>query len=514
MTDPMMDFFDDPNLFVGGLEGLSDEGFTSGPVSLVDELNLSAGFEPLQVEPLGIGKHPGIVPTTSSQSLTFEQQISHFEAMKTPHPIGQAFPASEGGASGAVMSQHAQFHSSPAQQAPQSNGLFPDSSPMWGNQDQNGNSFHQLPPQQPAHHPHLNQPHHHHLQQPQQHVAAQPLHQHSKAFPEHHDFDFYQGNLAPKQQQPQQNPHGLPHSLPLNADGSRNGSPFHHGGAANAMNQPAKAYLDAHGTSFSGGAPQQQQQSRMLSCQGAQKFPGPAEDMSLPFSCSPALSSCSVSSSVAYPPPQYSFPGQPPAPAPAVSAKPAGASALHASMPDFSGAGDAFSLLPGMGQQQEQQEPVSQAGKCPFQALHQPRQAQRSYNSSGMFSQDMGCYSGAMSQHPSNQQGSCQAAIPAVTAGNGYQALDENLLQQVGGHSGGFGELEAPDLLGDDLLPQLEAALSQETPLEHQDDSNCSWTNGNQEEDEDSSFSVNYELKVRLGVCLTNLCCPVKGICA
>lgn len=55
--------------------------------------------------------------------------------------------------------------------------------------------------------------------------------------------------------------------------------------------------------------------------------------------------------------------------------------------------------------------------------------------------------------------------------------------------------LEAPDLLDEDFLPQLEAALSQH------EDSNCSWTNGSQgdgdmEEQEEEALSIHYEVQV------------------
>uniref|UniRef100_W5MK45 Chromodomain helicase DNA binding protein 9 n=1 Tax=Lepisosteus oculatus TaxID=7918 RepID=W5MK45_LEPOC len=182
-----MDFFDDPSLFVGGLDGLSDEGFAgSGPVSLVDELNLGAEFEPLQVEPLGGGKHPGMAPPPASASsqagLPFEQQLGQFDVLKGPLPLGQPFSLAEGGAAGGGRNAlHPQYHSSPVHQPPQPNGLFPDSSPMWGNQEQSGNVFHQPAPsqssqlgqQQHQQHHHHHHHHHHHLPQPQ-YMSSQP----------------------------------------------------------------------------------------------------------------------------------------------------------------------------------------------------------------------------------------------------------------------------------------------------------------------------------------------------
>lgn len=45
--------FDDANLFGETLEGLPDDAFVQpGPVSLVDELNLGAEFEPLHIDSL------------------------------------------------------------------------------------------------------------------------------------------------------------------------------------------------------------------------------------------------------------------------------------------------------------------------------------------------------------------------------------------------------------------------------------------------------------------------------
>nr|XP_015223913.1 PREDICTED: chromodomain-helicase-DNA-binding protein 9-like [Lepisosteus oculatus] len=238
MTDPMMDFFDDPSLFVGGLDGLSDEGFAgSGPVSLVDELNLGAEFEPLQVEPLGGGKHPGMAPPPASASsqagLPFEQQLGQFDVLKGPLPLGQPFSLAEGGAAGGGRNAlHPQYHSSPVHQPPQPNGLFPDSSPMWGNQEQSGNVFHQPAPsqssqlgqQQHQQHHHHHHHHHHHLPQPQ-YMSSQPGQPPSKGFAEHHDFAYFPSNPQPHAAlHRQQAPHAAPHSLQPALD--RNGSPY------------------------------------------------------------------------------------------------------------------------------------------------------------------------------------------------------------------------------------------------------------------------------------------------
>lgn len=144
MTDPIMDFFDDANLFGGSLvEGLPDDAFSQpGPVSLVDELNLSAEFEPLQVEPLN---HVPI--SQAQQKINDFEQLNQFESLKL-HQMSQSFssPAEN------VLSPHSQFNCSPVHQQNQPNGIFPcvaDGSPMWGHQgstgglNQNGSPFQQ-----------------------------------------------------------------------------------------------------------------------------------------------------------------------------------------------------------------------------------------------------------------------------------------------------------------------------------------------------------------------------------
>ncbi|KPP73239.1 hypothetical protein Z043_107693 [Scleropages formosus] len=494
-----MDFFDDPTLFDGGLEGLPDEGFSAGSVSLVDELNLTAEFEPLQVDSLGAGKHPGLAPSSSSQqNLTFEQQIDHFGALKAPLSVAQPFSVSDSSTngSGTVLAQHVQFHNSPLHQAPQTNGLFPNNSPMWGNQDQNGNAFHQLPQQQSHHHQHLDQ--HRHFQ-----PHLQGLHQHGKAFSEHQDY-FYQGTQAQKQQQQQQQQQQQAyHSQHQSFSPSPecNGALYHHGGITNAYKLP-KSHLGGDSSSFP--CSPQRQQGRMQSCQGNQKYPGSTEDMALPYSrssISSALSACSVSSGAAYSTTQYPLSASRPlasAPVPATTTASPRAATLRSSMPEFSGAGDAFSLLPGMGQQQPQhQGPLNQAGDCPFQGLQLPSQAQGNYGSSEMFSESMSCYPGPGSQHPSGPQGGCEPLIPPANSSNGYEALVENLLPPIEANSEEFEGLEGPDLLGDDLLPQLEPSLNQKAPLGQQEESNYSWTNGSQEK---ANCLMNYAAQVRFRV--------------
>lgn len=80
----------------------------------------------------------------------------------------------------------------------------------------------------------------------------------------------------------------------------------------------------------------------------------------------------------------------------------------------------------------------------------------------------MSCYSSMASPLASEHPQSCGAISV-----NGYQALGEGLLSS-GAHDRDLDDLEPPDLLPD-LLPQLEAALSQ------QDERKCSWTTSSRE---------------------------------
>uniref|UniRef100_A0A8C8T1H5 Chromodomain helicase DNA binding protein 9 n=1 Tax=Pelusios castaneus TaxID=367368 RepID=A0A8C8T1H5_9SAUR len=166
MTDPMMDFFDDANLFSETLEGLSDDAFVQpGPVSLVDELNLGAEFEPLHIDSLN-----HVQDTQTQQKISEFEQLNQYDSLKLQ--VNQSFnsPADS------VLSPHTQFNCSPIHPQNQSNGMFPDvadGSPMWGHQatttvpNQNGSPFHQG-----------------HSQSMQQ----------NKSFVAHHDFALFQAN--------------------------------------------------------------------------------------------------------------------------------------------------------------------------------------------------------------------------------------------------------------------------------------------------------------------------------
>uniref|UniRef100_A0A665VDA6 DNA helicase n=1 Tax=Echeneis naucrates TaxID=173247 RepID=A0A665VDA6_ECHNA len=440
MTDPYslgsaMDFFDDPNLFVGGLDGLDEDAFSSAP-SLVDELNLSSDFEPLQVEPLGPGKHQDIMPPVSTQQVmpAYSQQMDHYIGMKAQNPTGQAFsgPGGTGGGGGGMMrEQHGQYHNAAMSQVPQSNGLFCNSSsPMWANQNQNGNMYHPISQQQ------------------------------------------QQQQLCHQQQQHQLHNQQLHHQLTVG------------GLRFQSRPLPNKSYLDSQNASLSGTCLQQNQpqHSRYQLSRGGQAFSGSVpEDPTLPYpmhssSMVHSLPTCSVSSANAYQPAQYpSYPGEPEMPSlnqrslssASVSGPSTTTAPLTSTVPELSGTVCQFPST-GVMSQQHTRIPVSRAGECPFQALRCSGDTQGNGRSSEMFGESMSCYPSMTSQMPSEQPQSCGAINT-----NGYNALGDSLLPSEGQH-GDLEGLEPPDLLPD-LLPQLEAALSQ------QDDSNCSWANSSLE---------------------------------
>uniref|UniRef100_A0A673JTU8 Chromodomain-helicase-DNA-binding protein 9-like n=1 Tax=Sinocyclocheilus rhinocerous TaxID=307959 RepID=A0A673JTU8_9TELE len=91
MTDPIMDFFDDPSIFGGGLDSLvqDDPGFTSGTVSLDDELHLGPSLEPLQVD-------AGSRSSAIQHGIPYSQPMTHFDTMKAQTSMEQSFPGTEG----------------------------------------------------------------------------------------------------------------------------------------------------------------------------------------------------------------------------------------------------------------------------------------------------------------------------------------------------------------------------------------------------------------------------------
>lgn len=472
-----MDFFDDPNLFVGGLEGLDEDGFSSAP-SLVDELNLSTDFEPLHVEPLGPEKHQGLMaPVSTHQTIpTYSQQMGHYISMKAHNPVGQAFSGPGGtGGGGMITEQHDHYHNPTVSQVPQSNGLFCNSSsPMWGNQDQNGNMYHTLPQQQQLCHQqqqlhnqqlHVRQQQTQHQQhgirqlQQQQSHHQQLFNQHQQMNPQtvsmqqqqHHNFSFHQES------------HTQSHHSQQHVQGQLTvGRPRFHSSAL-----PSKSYLDGQNVSLSGSCLQQQQQQQgsYQLTRGGQDFSGSQpEDPKLPFpmhssSMVHSLPTCSINSPAAYQPAQYpTYPGEP-----EISSLSQQSLSSSSTLPELTGTVCQFS--PASVMSQHNRIPVSQAEDFPF--LCCSGETQGNCKSSEMFGESMRCYN-ITSQLPSEQPQSCGAINT-----NGYQALGESILPPEA-QDGDLEDLEPPDLLPD-LLPQLEAALSQH------DGSNCSWASSSQE---------------------------------
>lgn len=510
-----MDFFDDPNLFVGGLEGLDEDAFPSGP-SLVDELNLSADFEPLHVEPLDAVKHQdGMSPvsTSTQESMpAYSQQMGHCIAIKAQSPMGQGFAGPGGGDGGMIAEQQGQYHRASVSQMPHSNGMFCNSSgAMWGNQDQNGNMYHTLSQQQQQqqlchqqqqlhnHQLHVRQQqtqqqqHHPCHQQQQQHRIQQQLlnqrqHQqiNNQILPlqqqQHHNFSFHQGSRSQSQQQFRHSQHQL----------TVGGQRFH------SRDLATKSYLESHNASV-GGTCLQQQQQQLNSYQltrGGQDFSGSGpEDPNLPFplqssSIAHSLPTCIGNSATAYQPPQYpAYPGETEIlslseqslSSALVSRSTTTTAPITSAVPELSGTVCNYPSTAVVGQEHAR-TPVSQTEDCPFRALRCSGESQGSCNSSEMFGEAMSCYPIMVSQMPSEQPQSC-----GVINTNGYQALEGSLLPSEA-QAGDLDDLEAPDLLPD-LLPQLEASLSQ------QDGSNHSWANASQERENKQRKSPPVEFK-------------------
>ncbi|PIN97322.1 hypothetical protein AB205_0201330 [Aquarana catesbeiana] len=182
MTDPMMDFFDDTHLFDETL-GLSDDAFAQhDAVSLVDELNLGAEFEPLHVDSLN-----HVQDSQTHQKISEFDPLSQFDSIKL-HPVNQSYSSPVE----SVLSPRSQFSCSPIHPPSQGNGIFSDDgSPMWGHQtatsipSQNGSPFHQ-------------------------HGHTQTMHQ-NKGFVTHHDFALFQASEQQRVSapQPQHNRHSI-----------------------------------------------------------------------------------------------------------------------------------------------------------------------------------------------------------------------------------------------------------------------------------------------------------------
>lgn len=423
MTDPIMDLFDEQGLFAGGLEDLSEQGFAVEPVSLVDELGLNPEFEPLRVE-----KPPG------PPGAIFSQPDLAFEPTDT------------------ALSQPPQYQRAPPQRVAPVDRPFPDSSPMWGNQDLAVSPFQQVAPQRAEQLPQSGC-----FQVPQQGLDPQPLPQ----------ADFYPADPSLKQQQ-QVGAHDPSSTLPLNVEHGQ--SPFCQGDTSSALGL-LPAFLHTQSGPLSGGIAQR----------GGQRYPGSA-----------GLSSCLAGSGPAYTP--YSVHGQlaaqPPSSASVIPSDPGPVGGMLSST--FSGMGDEFSFGPEVRQQQS--GPAHPGESCPFQDVEPARQVPGGYGGGELFPEALCGYGGTVTQ----QRATSDLVPPSVTNNNSYQALEESLLRQVEEHASSFEGLDTPDLLGDDLLPQLEAALNQETALVHQESPSYPWPNGNQGDEGVSPFSMSFEAAVSL----------------
>lgn len=500
-----MDFFDDPNLFVGSLDELEEDGFSSAP-SLVDELNLSADFEPLQMAALGPRKHQDMMPPASSQQSlpSYNQPVAQYIGTKAQNSMEQSFSGSHSTECGMIAEQHVQYHNTTINQVPQSNGLFCNNgSPMWGNQDQNGNVFHPLSQQQQqvCHQQLHNQQLHvrQHLQHPGSHQQQQEeqqqqqhrmrlqqlqqrrnhpqqlLNQHqqigtanvSLQQQQHHNFTFHQGGQASSHQQMHHTQQQVQHQLPAREP------QFH------SMSISSKSCLESQNASQSGTCLQtQQQQGNYQLLRRDQSFSRSGlEDPHLSFpmhspSAIHSLTTCSISSANVYQSAEYpAYPGEPEIPSlsqqslsTASKSRPITTAPHTSTVPGLSGATCQFQSTALMSQLHSRTT-ANQTEQCPFRALRCTGETQG--NSSEMFGESVSCYPSIASHLPPKQPLSCGAINT-----NGYQAFRDNFLPSEA-HDGDMEELEPPDLLPD-LLPQLEDDFTK------QDKSSFSWVESSQ----------------------------------
>lgn len=471
-----MDYFGDPSIF--------EDCFTPGHVSLADELDLGSEFDPLQLNAVDAEKHPGLVagslPSANQHGVDYRQQMGQFDGMKVQTSMAQSFPTQGGDSSvgGVFMNEQSHFQNPTMNQAPQTNGLYPNNSPIWG--ERRANAYHhqrlqhqQLQQHQQRHKQHLRQQpfqeqfhhrqgqqrhqfnqQHSHLQQgqqvlsqhqlsaqhqmPHQQINPQTLHRHTKSYPHHTNF-YYQGNVASHQG----------HLGVINSQGS----PFHPG-----VDPQSKSYLDVPMI-----AAPSQQQSGFEMAQTVQGFRGVPDttDNNLGYhvQSSPAaytLSSCSASMASSYASSQYSFPGQPP---PVVTA-----SHPHSTIPPASeiGTRDSSCLFmadPVMEQQQKGsqiQVPRSHPQECPFRTLQPSKPVQDAYGASEMFSEGLSSFSTTNGPFSHEMENSHRVSS------SGFQGLDEvSLLDHQHRGIGAIGERH--NILEEELLPELEAFVQEET---------------------------------------------------
>ena len=415
MTDPMMDFFDDANLFSETLEGLSDDAFVQpGPVSLVDELNLGAEFEPLHIDSLN-----HVQDAQNPQKMSEFDQLNQYDSLKL-HSVNQSFNSSADN----VLSPHSQFSCSPIHPQSQSNGMFPDvadGSPMWGHQtattvsNQNGSPFHQG-----------------HSQSMQQ----------NKSFVAHHDFALFQAN-EPQHQ-----------CASLRLQQSRNNT------GQDALSQP-KDFMEVNAsTSHRVGVnhpppisnPSTSQQP--LSVQQFSQTPS----ASLHF-CgnqegnfggqSPTITPCSVNNSQQFSSP-YSYSSNHISPTSLLQSTTTLSSSQQThSISDFTGS-DAFTSQTGTKQETTEHmlNPNTPLNSNSFQMLHSAH-PQGNFSSSKLSPVNI--------NFPASAGSASQIShFTDPIESNGFTSLDENLLHQVETHNEPFTGLDPDDLLQEDLLPQFD----------------------------------------------------------
>uniref|UniRef100_A0A8C3HRV6 Chromodomain helicase DNA binding protein 9 n=1 Tax=Chrysemys picta bellii TaxID=8478 RepID=A0A8C3HRV6_CHRPI len=416
MTDPMMDFFDDANLFSETLEGLSDDAFVQpGPVSLVDELNLGAEFEPLHIDSLN-----HVQDTQTQQKMSEFEQLNQYDSLKLQ--VNQSFSSP----ADSVLSPHSQFNCSPIHPQNQSNGMFPDvadGSPMWGHQttttvpNQNGSPFHQG-----------------HSQSMQQ----------TKSFVAHHDFALFQAN----EQQHQ--------CASLQSQQSRNNI----NAGQDALNRP-KNFMEVnvsaprrvsvtHPPQIANPSTSQQPLSVQQFSQNASAsihFCGNQEGNF--DGQSPTMTPCSVNNTQQFPSP-YSYSNNHISPTSLLQSSTAlSASQQTHPLSDYTGS-DAFTSQTGTKQETTEHllNPNTPLNSNSFQMLHSAH-PQGSYSSSKLSPVNINFPASAGSASQISHFGD-------PIESNGFSSLDENLLHQVESQAEPFTGLDPEDLLQEDLLPQFD----------------------------------------------------------
>uniref|UniRef100_A0A8C8SX23 Chromodomain helicase DNA binding protein 9 n=1 Tax=Pelusios castaneus TaxID=367368 RepID=A0A8C8SX23_9SAUR len=416
MTDPMMDFFDDANLFSETLEGLSDDAFVQpGPVSLVDELNLGAEFEPLHIDSLN-----HVQDTQTQQKISEFEQLNQYDSLKLQ--VNQSFnsPADS------VLSPHTQFNCSPIHPQNQSNGMFPDvadGSPMWGHQatttvpNQNGSPFHQG-----------------HSQSMQQ----------NKSFVAHHDFALFQAN---EQQHP---------CASLQSQQSRNSI----NAGQDALCQP-KNFMEVNvsdprrvnvtpspqianpSTSHQPLSVQQFSQNASASIHFCGTQEGNFDGQS------PNMTPCSVNNSQQFSSP-YSYSNNHISSTSLLQASTVLSTSRQTHpLSDYTG-NDAFTSQTGTKQETTEHilNPNTPLNSNSFQMLHSAH-PQGNFSSSKLSSVNI--------NFPASAGSASQIShFSDPIESNGFTSLDENLLHQVESQAEPFTVLDPEDLLQDDLLPQFD----------------------------------------------------------